>query len=110
MNREIKKMLEEFYENEKHRGDKSWSPGLTSAKPLVDAIVKELERKRTENVIEFRKKMKEQAPAEIRYVTVGIFTDGSDGFIEYSENLNGYEVLGILEWGKSLKLADTEGE
>lgn len=62
----------------------------------------------SDNVVEFKKRMKEAAPPTIRYVTIGIFTDGSDGFIEHSPELNGYEVLGILEWGKSLKMVETE--
>lgn len=58
------------------------------------------------DVLEFKKRLKETAPPEMRYVTIAVFTDGSNGFIEYSPELNGYEVLGVIEWGKSIKLAE----
>ena len=58
------------------------------------------------NILEFKKKVKQAAPKDSRYVLICVDTDGEDGSIEHSPNLNGYEVLGIMEWAKSLKLAE----
>lgn len=60
------------------------------------------------DVLEFRRKVRAQAPAGMRYVLVCV--DGDDGSLSHSEDLDGYQVLGILEWGKMLKLAECEEE
>lgn len=62
----------------------------------------------TNNVIEFRKKVKDQAPVGTLFVMITINDDGSDAYLEYTASLNGYEVLGILAYAQSLKLAETE--
>ena len=62
----------------------------------------------SDNVIEFKRKIKEAAPVGIKFVMIVVNVDGSDACLEYSDEMNGYEVLGVLEYAKSLKLAETE--
>ena len=59
-------------------------------------------------VLQFRDKIKKAAPPNMKYVLVVVDADGDDGFIEHSPELDGYQVLGVLEWGKTLKLKETE--
>ncbi len=54
---------------------------------------------------DFRRKVKESAPKDIRYVLISVDTDGEDGSVEHSRGLNEYEILGIMEWAKMLILA-----
>lgn len=61
-----------------------------------------------------REKIKQSMPDDMVYVLVGIPRDGSseqlDAFVEHDERINPYEVIGILEFGKSIVLASAESE
>ena len=63
----------------------------------------------SDKILEFKKAIKKAAPGDWPYVLVCVDPDGHNGFVEHGGGqMNGYQMLGILEWGKSLILEDTK--
>lgn len=60
----------------------------------------------SDNILEFKRKIKESAPVGEKFVTIVI--DGDDTYLEHSDGLDGYQVLGILEFAKSIKLFECQ--
>ncbi len=61
-----------------------------------------------DNVLTFKQRMKDVTPENSRYVIIMCREDGENALLEHSENLNGYEVLGMLEYAKMLKLQECD--
>jgi hypothetical protein len=65
---------------------------------------------KNDKILDFKKRMKEVTPENSNFVIIMCRQDGENAVLEHSENLNGYEVLGMLEYAKMLKLAECDAE
>lgn len=62
------------------------------------------------NIVEFKKKMKNSLPPESRWVTIVISENPEETFLEHDERLNPFEIIGMMHWGQDLMMSTMKME